>query len=247
MAHRHRGIYLYQLQPRYFTIPLMMNVCPAQNIRAALLFATLLAVGAPSIASHTSSPSKQEFDSVMQLKARAAHGEQLFDTCAACHGSKGIGAPDGTVPAIAGQHFRVIVWALVSFRQKQGVDPRMEHFASQHHLDGAQDIADVAAYVSHMPPPSPSSRGDSRQSARAATMYRRNCSSCHGINAQGDDRTRSPRLASQRYEYLLRQVHDGIDGQRSNFSAGHIQLLRSLEPAELTAICDYLSRVTPVP
>ncbi len=179
----------------------------------------------------------------MRLKAQAAHGEQVYETCSACHGSTGAGVSDGTVPAIGGQHLRVIVWALVSFRHETRRDPRMEHFTDKHHLQKEQDIADVAAYVSHLPPPPPGSHGNGEQAARGAELYQGKCSSCHGVKAQGDDGNLYPRLAGQHYEYLLLQLHEAINGQRSNFSAGHAQLLRSLQPADLAALCDYLSRL----
>ena len=73
-----------------------------------------------------------------------------FVTCAACHGSSGGGTPEGEIPRIAGQRFSVLVKQLVDYRSNRRWDPRMEHFADQHHLKNAQEIADVAGYVSEI-------------------------------------------------------------------------------------------------
>ena len=45
----------------------------------------------------------------------------------------------------------MIVKQLADFRRSQRLDIRMEHFADRRHLEGAQDIADVAAHVATLP------------------------------------------------------------------------------------------------
>ena len=78
-----------------------------------------------------------------------------------------------------------------------------------------------------------------------AKVYEHNCSSCHGRDAGGDDRQVYPRLAAQHYEYLSHRVREALDGQQSNFSGTHLQLLQRLEGPDLAAVCDYLSRLEP--
>jgi cytochrome c oxidase subunit 2 len=126
--------------------------------RTAPIFPAILSVApllftATTFADSPNSAAEREFAAVLRLKPDAVHGEQIFDTCAACHGDNGHGASDGSVPAIAGQNFRVIVRELVMFRHGGRSDPRMQHFTDRTHLTrGAQDIADVAAYVSQLQP-----------------------------------------------------------------------------------------------
>src|SRR5262245_50474429 len=81
-------------------------------IRASVISLSLMTVGS-ALAGAQQSGTEREFNAVLQRKADTAHGKQTFDTCAACHGTQGAGASDGSVPAIAGQHLRVIVWELV--------------------------------------------------------------------------------------------------------------------------------------
>ena len=206
----------------------------------------LLVLSEASFANTSGAATEREFDAAVKLKADPVHGEQVFDTCAACHGTTGTGVRDGTVPAIAGQHFRVIVWQLVQFRHGQRLDPRMQHFTDRQHLNtGEQDIADVAAYVSKLQPSAPASTTNGTDTARAGDLYRRNCSSCHGSRAQGDDRPRNPRLAGQHYEYLLRQMQEGIQGGSTRRLAQHDQFRHRLTLRDVSAICEYLSQLSP--
>ena len=59
-----------------------------------------------------------ELGVVLTRNPDVKNGEVIYATCAACHGSKGEGANDGTVPAIAGQSYTVIAKQIVDFRDK---------------------------------------------------------------------------------------------------------------------------------
>lgn len=194
---------------------------------------------------HCASPGTQELASVLERTGDARHGKDLFDTCAACHGADGAGQKDGTVPAIAAQHFRVIASALVNFRHGERRDERMEHFGNEHHLSVPQEIADVATYVSRLRPTPSLGHGDGHATQLGAKIYRRECASCHGLSGEGNDRKSYPRLAGQHYDYLLRQLHDAGLNVRPNLSAAHSRLLHALADNDLVATCDYLSRLGP--
>lgn len=196
---------------------------------------------------HAGDAAQDEFNSMLRLKADAAHGQKLFDTCAACHGNNGAGAADGTVPAIAGQHFRVVAGELIDFRHDRRWDERMQNFTDKHHLEGAKDIADVAAYVSRMPPTrSAKERPDSGSSGKSgADPYGRLCASCHGAKAEGDNLKRVPRLAGQHGEYLLAQFYYIAEGKRPNSLVPHGQLFKNLRRADYVDLAEYLSGLTP--
>jgi len=214
----------------------MTRMC--MSLGALIVLALPMAVAADS-------PAEREFRSIIQLQTNPSHGQALFDTCAACHGPTGAGVSDGTVPAIAGQHFRVIVAALVGFRHASRRDPRMQHFTDQHHLATAQDIADVARYASQLTPTQTSAHGDGTNNARGAALYQSACASCHGVKAEGNDRGRYPRLAGQHYSYLMSQLGDSRDGRRPVLAAAHDRLLAGLQGTDLIGLCDYLSRLGP--
>jgi len=124
---------------------------------------------------------------------------------------------------------------LVDYRNDRRWDPRMEHFADQHVLKSAQDIADVAGYASEIEtlPEASVGVGSGEFLARGTEVYKRSCVSCHGTTGNGSARQQIPRVAGQNYAYLVRQIHDGIEGRRPNFSASHIRLLKELAYADI--------------
>ena len=188
---------------------------------------------------------QQELDRVNSAHPDWMHGSALFnDTCIACHGPDGGGRQDGDVPAIAGQHFRVIVRQLVGYRHDHRWDLRMEHFTDRHRLVDAQDVADVAAYVSGLAPTQTKGVGDGEFTDRGRAIYEKVCTSCHGTSAMGSDADSMPRLAGQHYQYLLRQMHDAIEGRRPNFPSEHKTLLLPMERADFDGLADYLSRLS---
>jgi hypothetical protein len=54
-----------------------------------------------------------------------------------------------------------------------------------------------------------------------------------------------PRLAGQHYGYLLREMHDAVEGRRPNFSLTHIRLLQKLDRDDFVGLADFLSRANP--
>src|SRR5690349_17137226 len=73
-----------------------------------------------------------EFVAAAQREPDLARGAKLFETCAACHGPRGIGTEDGEIPAIAGQHGSVLLKQLTDFRHQQRRDERMQYFSDRH-------------------------------------------------------------------------------------------------------------------
>jgi cytochrome c553 len=197
------------------------------------------------IAAYGASAVQQEYDDVLRSKPDMVHGEALFATCAACHSADGAGVPDGSVPTIGGQHFRVIVRELVDFRYDKRWNTLMEHVADEHNLGAAQDVADVALYISALKPGETPGTGSGESAAAGAQLYARACASCHGRTGNGDDRSSYPKLARQHYEYLIRQMDDAVEGRRPNFSREHVRLLARVERDDRAAIADYLSRISP--
>jgi cytochrome c553 len=84
-------------------------------------------------------------------------GKTKAATCAACHGSNGIGASD-TFPNLAGQHADYIVKQLQAFKSGDRKNPLMGPMAAPL---SEQDMADLAAYFSGLPHDGSSKGGDS--------------------------------------------------------------------------------------
>jgi cytochrome c553 len=207
----------------------------------------LAALWVVALTAHAASSSRDEYDSVLNRTPDRLHGETLFGNCVRCHGSRGDGARDGSIPAIAGQHFRVIARQLVDYRHDKRWDARMEHFADTPYVIATQDVADVADFISSMTPTGPGVSGDGAQVEHGAAVYARKCAACHGSRGEGDKQKAYPRLAGQHYPYLLRQLHDAVEGRRPNFPATHVGRLAQLDRDDFVGIADYLSRIPAPP
>lgn len=198
----------------------------------------------PSLVS-AAADTAQEASDALHARPNLDNGATLFQACAVCHGSSGGGTPDGHVPRIAGQHFSVLVKQLIDYRSDRRWDPLMEYMADHHLLKTAQDIADVAAYASEIEtlPEAGVSVGSGEFLAQGAEIYGRSCASCHGKTGDGNARQKIPRVAGQNYAYLLRQMHDAVEGRRPNISGAHVRLLKELDYAGIMGVADYLARI----
>ena len=198
-------------------------------------------------APHARADRDREFAAAARLEPDLRHGAELFQTCAACHGPGGRGTEDGEIPAIAGQHGGVLLKQLTDFRHDQRWDERMQNFTDRHHLAGAQDLTDVAAYVSSLPrfPTTAKGIGDGTSLSQGANIYFIRCERCHGPLGEGDVSGMRPRLAGQHYAYLLRQLEETAEGRRPGMDSSHVMMLQGLSPAQMRGVADYLSRTSP--
>jgi cytochrome c553 len=170
-------------------------------------------------------------------------GAALFAQCVSCHGSDGAGQSNGNTPRIAGQHYPVLLKQLVDFRHGKRWDFRMEAMANRHHLEGPQDIADVAAYVARLEGSDERGLGDGKDTSEGAYIFGTDCAACHGASGEGDEKKIVPRLGGQHYGYLMRQMYDAVDGRRLNLDRVHRRKLEPLDFAQIRAVSDYLARI----
>lgn len=188
-----------------------------------------------------------DFRNAMKLEPNIQHGAELFSICAACHGAKGLGTEDGSVPAIAGQHVSVLVKQLVDFRHDRRWSEHMRDVASKHLLSGSQELLDVASYAESLQrwPPLEGGTGDGSALKEGYVVYHRYCAECHGPLGLGDQRRVRPRLAGQRYQYLLRQLEETADRMRPGMDVEHVKMIGAFSAEERRAVADYLSRLSP--
>jgi len=81
----------------------------------------------------------------LTLEGDLEEGEEIYNVCAACHFPTGWGDPLGVFPQLAGQHTTVLIKQISDIRAGNRDNPTMYPFAMQ--IEGAQDIADVCAYI----------------------------------------------------------------------------------------------------
>jgi cytochrome c553 len=209
------------------------------KVVARVLFAALLGCSTAQGASSFQS----ELDGVLRRKPDIAAGEPKYlAACSRCHGLAGEGQPEGWAPRIAGQRVAVIASQLVGYRRGRRQDVRMQEMASDHVLAGSQQIADVAAYAAQLAGGAPAI-GPGNALESGAQLYANRCRECHGANAEGGERPAVPRLGAQNYGYLLRQLHDFVEGRRPAAARDHLQQLKSLDREQLTGLADHLSRL----
>ncbi len=209
---------------------------------APALVPVLVSALAPAVAAAATADSG-ELQAALAARPDAGRGESLYGTCAACHGPDGGGVADGTIPVIAGQPQRVVVKQLADFRRNQRLDIRMEHFADRRHLEGAQDLADVAAYVAGLQRRTPTGIGNGQAVDQGARAWFGACAGCHGATGKADAQRQLPRLAGQHAAYLERQILDTAAGRRPNMNDTHRRLFRALSPAQVAGMADYLARL----
>lgn len=188
------------------------------------------------------SPAQQDFQEAMNKAPDATRGAHEYVTCAACHRENGRGNLDGSVPLIAGQHFRVLVKQIADYRHARRWDPRMQHYADNHFLPDTQAIADVAGHIAKLDHRGTSGTGKGDQLALGGEIYAARCASCHGRSGEGNAEEGIPRLAGQHYAYTLRQLHDFLEGRRPRLTPDHVPMIKDLVRDELTGLADALAR-----
>jgi cytochrome c553 len=189
-------------------------------------------------------------------------GQQINGVCAACHGPLGQGGKKGEYPRIAGMTYEYLHDQLMKFKERKRVNLPMFPYTKDRELSD-EDVVHIAAYVSQLKlitkPPVfkededalvrlqamdkvfnvPRAEGDVEA---GATLYRKECASCHGAKGQG--KKKMPMLSGQYTQYLNRQVSLFTKGERIHDEdlKDHTQdVLSQMKPEEIRDILAYLS------
>ncbi len=151
-----------------------------------------------------------------------ALGEELFETCAPCHGASGVGNPDLAAPAIAGLPQWYVEAQLEGFqsgfRGKHADDLpglRMRPMAVSLNREG--DIPSVAEYVASLTPSfAPSTlHGNAGAGAEIYTP----CVACHGTDGLGNELLRAPPIVQLDDWYLVQELQNFKQGARGTVAA----------------------------
>ncbi len=187
----------------------------------------------------------KEIERALTLEPNAGNGLKIYRECAACHMPEGWGYTSGMVPQLAGQHREVIIKQLADIRAGNRENPLMEPYSSAESIGGAQAIADVAEYIDTLEITIENGKGSGEDLARGKQLFEANCVRCHGSDGEGNAEKYIPRLQSQHYKYLVRQVERMLEGKRKNADPEMLAQVKGFNPSELSAILDYVSRLTP--
>jgi cytochrome c553 len=152
------------------------------------------------------------------LEPDLAHGEELFELCAQCHGSTGAGNELFEAPAIAGLPAWYVEAQVRNFRDGvRGAHPddyaglRMRPMSRM--LRGDQDLLDVTHYVAGLEPVMPEAtlQGDA---ARGKVHYDQVCVTCHAADGNGNEALHAPPLLYNSDWYMLAQLKKFKSGLR---------------------------------
>ena len=160
-------------------------------------------------------------------------GKAKAQTCFACHGENGISvSPE--IPNLAAQPPLSITYQLIQFRGQQRKGGGMEAITM---ALSDQDMRDIAAYYSALPPPAAKS-GDADKIAKgqqiAGTQY---CNSCHGPQLQGQKHI--ARLAGQSPEYVTAQLKNIRSGARIDMDGTMGSAARGLSDEDIEVLATY--------
>ncbi|GGC85893.1 cytochrome c [Undibacterium terreum] len=151
------------------------------------------------------------------LQTSIQHGQQIAQTCVACHGIDGNTASPALYPNLAGQAPAYLELQLVNFKSGERPNAIMKGFAAS--LKDS-DMHDVSEYFgAQTAKPQASSNRDLEEEGKriftkGSSAGAPACASCHG--AQGHGQAAFPRVASQPASYTLEQLHVYRDAPKFN-------------------------------
>lgn len=199
----------------------------------------------PALSWAADEESLSEFEKALQLTPDVEHGKKLFRACVTCHGPEAWGSFGSGYPQLAGQLPGVLIKQLADFRAGNRDNPIMRAFASRRSLGEAQDIADVAAYISQLPMSAKNQRGFPFDLAKGKQIYQQECEECHGKEGIGDPTEIIPKLQGQHYSYLMRQFDWIRNGRRRNADKKMIKQIKNFRANEQASVMSYLANIIP--
>jgi cytochrome c553 len=162
-----------------------------------------------------------------QPEARAAG---RFRTCVPCHGQDGAGNPVLQAPPIAGLPAWYVDTQLHNFQHGlRGTHPedlagmRMQPMART--LPSDRDVAEIADYVSKLPPTAVQPLAMGGDIARGQALFNGTCIACHGFDGGGNAALKAPAIAGHPDWYLYTQLHNfkvGARGARPEDATGSL-------------------------
>jgi cytochrome c553 len=186
-------------------------------------------------------PASDDAQAAADAKAAARH--VAVTVCAGCHGPQGRSISP-KFPQLAGQKATYLAAQLKNFKAQTRGDP--DAMAYMWGMSATLDdelINGLASYYSSQLPQH-GDRTDAADIARGKVIFEGGvpaegippCATCHGAQALGTDEY--PRLAGQKAQYLLKQLHSFQNNQR-NVAIMH-GVAGGLQLGEMHAVASYL-------
>ncbi|AEM47995.1 cytochrome c class I [Acidithiobacillus ferrivorans SS3] len=171
---------------------------------------------------------------------------RISSDCMICHGMTGNNTIYPIVPKLAGQHKGYLETQLKAFKDRSRADQNGEIYMwpVAQSLDAA-NIKELASYFASQKPPMQSSGVKHAGIKEGKVIFNQGvtneqipaCMECHGSDGQGAGPF--PRLAGQRYGYIVQQLTYFHNGTRVNTLMN--QIVKNITVAQMKDVAAYLS------
>ncbi|MCJ8320941.1 MAG: c-type cytochrome [Colwellia sp.] len=181
-------------------------------------------------------------------------GQQLYGSCAACHGQQAQGNKVLNAPKLAGQSIWYLKRQLSYFKNGARGSHKQDIYGQQMAtmaklLVDDEAITNVAGYINSLsqlsPAPTAANIVSKSQLIKGQKLYN-NCAYCHGKLGQGNFNTNAPKLAGQDDWYLKKQLlnyQSNIRGRLKGDIYGNQMLLMSKLLHDETAIDNVIAYI----
>ena len=189
-------------------------------------------------------PTEGDLKATLALQGDVVRGKDAYAECQTCHRQDASGRARFDIPRLSGQHASVLIKQLMDIRSDQRVNTEMRAYMLDSDLT-LQEFADMAAYLQSLPVVGDIARGPPELVQQGRAVYARDCATCHGERGEGRAELFYPMLASQHYNYLLREMGLILSGQRGNSNPAMPPILGNLSADDQRAVASYLSHLPP--
>ena len=163
-------------------------------------------------------------------------GRTKAQACAACHGPDGNPVVPNT-PALAGQTWRYLYIQLRDFKEGRRNNPVMSPMAAPL---SRQDMLDISYYFAAQPlKPGDFKADDAKVKLGKAKADETLCTMCHLGGFAGQNEI--PRVAGQRYDYIVQQLRDFKARTRNNDAGNMTSVAQTLSEADIENLGHYLA------
>lgn len=136
------------------------------------------------------------------------NARRINNSCALCHGMYGQGTPGSMSPRLAGLPAKYLAKEIAYYRDgTRDYAPMVMASSIKSMTD--KDINDVSEYLASVDlekmdlPEIPVAKGDAKSGAE---LFKEECKTCHGKEAEGKPKKGAPMIAGQYASYILSQI-----------------------------------------